>query len=140
MSNLMNLNSFVTPIGNRIITPGVNIIPDEELQQLLKITFVKDQIKLKHWIISDTGVKIIFDEDESITPANDTEAIERSVIEITAMDTKQAIKTIVGTDDQNGILNIDVLNALKIKDTRKGVQKALDTQIEFLMEVPEKKE
>lgn len=140
MAILLNNNAYITPIGNRNITPGQNIIPEEEMATLLKNTFVKEQVALKHWSIESSGVKIEFDEDEKVLPESPEQVIERAIAELCAMDTKKAVKVIVGDEGINGILDVQVLEALQKVDTRRGIQRAIEAQLNFLMAQPEKED
>jgi hypothetical protein len=138
MSILFNKNAYITPIGNLVITPGKNVIPDDVIEKLKEITFVKDQIKLGKWVIESSGVQLTFEDKEKVLPATEEESFDNAVLEISNMETRTAIKTIVGDSGNDGILDIRVLQKLKEADKRKGVQKAIDAQIEFLTVEPEK--
>jgi len=137
MSILFNKNAYLSPIGNRVITPGKNIIPDDEIEKLKGIVFVQDQLKLGNWIIESSGVKLAFENSEDVLPKTEEETFDNAVLEICNMDTKLAIKAIVGDSGSDGILDIRVLSKLKESDKRKGIQKAIDAQIEFLTPVDE---
>jgi hypothetical protein len=137
MGILFNKNAYLSPIGNRVITPGKNIIPDDEIEKLKGIVFVQDQLKLGNWIIESSGVKLAFENSEDVLPKTEEETFDNAVLEICNMDTKLAIKAIVGDSGSDGILDIRVLSKLKESDKRKGIQKAIDAQIEFLTPVDE---
>lgn len=140
MAKLENRNTFLSPIGQRVISPGVNIIPDAELEILKENSFFKSQVKLGKWIVESTGVAVVFEGKEEVVPPTTEATHERAVIEIKAMDTKAAAAMIVGSDDKPGILDLALLQAIKEGDARRGVQRAVDAQIDFLTSDPEPKE
>lgn len=140
MAILFNKNAYLSPIGTRVIVPGKNVIPDAELEQMKDIPFVKDQFNLGKWTVESSGVELTFDKPADAIPDTEEDAMTNTITEIVNMDTKVAVKTIIGEEGKDGILDIRVLEELKKVDTRKGVQKAIDAQITFLTEVPEEKE
>jgi len=137
---LTNKNTFLTPVGSRVITPGQNVIPDDEFDVIKKTEFAKDQIKLGKWVPSSSGVKLEYEDPEEVEPETEEDALIASASEISNMDTKSAVKLIIGEEGADGILDINVLEELKKMDARKGIQKAIKAQIDFLTSDEEEEE
>lgn len=135
MASLLSKNTFISVVGGRRIAPGQNIIPSQELTELQKNPFVKGMIEIKKYVISDTGIdlELVDNEGKDIT-ATIPEA-KKAAMEIKELTVKEAIIKIAGDPkdkEDNGILDIEVLQEIEKIDNRKGIQDAVKEQIELL--------
>jgi len=128
MSKLISKNTFISTVQNRLIAPGTNVIPADEVKRLSEDPFIIAQVKLGNYKLEETSVDIELTED---TADNMTDE-DKVVLEVSEMNVKEAKELILGNDEYEGILNIKVLKALQNEDNRKGVQDAVETQIAIL--------
>lgn len=144
MGKLINKNTFLSSIplplkkqsqfglpmyDCKIIKVGVNIFPDDELEQILSNAFVKEQVKSGNFVVKETSVKIVVQKDSKKSD------VDKAVAEITEMTSREAKTTILGNSKKSGslgLMDIEILKKLKDLDQRRGVQEAVDKQIELL--------
>ena len=112
----------------KIINPGLNLLTDEQYDCLRVLPLFIEQEKLGNYKIEKIETENTIVSEPLITDFNNNEiAVEAK--QILSMNTANAVSCI------NGILNIDVLLMIKKLDTRKVIQKNVDTQIEKLRNI-----
>lgn len=134
MSFLFSKNTFMSTVKGRLISAGQNIIPKQELDELLKDSFVAGQVSLGKYVIEE-GAEISFVNDEGEDTSSKLSDAEKAAYEISTLSVKEAIIKIAGNPKVNediGILDITVLKKIAEVDKRKGIQTAVEEQIEML--------
>lgn len=155
MSSLISKNSFISlvttgfiknkagkgpdTVVSRRITPGTNVIPDNEMEILFKSPFVKGMIKLGKYTVIDTSAEIDMAVDDTSVSNS-----KKAALEIAALHHKEAKHLILGSnptgEESNGILDIVVLKEILETDNRVTVISAAKQQIALLYERNEEEE
>ena len=135
MGSVLNKNTFISTIKGINFCPGQTIVPNSQLEELREDPFFADMVKRGKFVVNETGVDMEFVDKNGNDTSDKTPSEVKAALEIAELTVKQAKVVIAGDpadEDDNGILDITVLKEIAKRDTRKGIQEAVEEQIEML--------
>jgi len=128
----------VTKIAGQFIYPGVNNLPDDKRDEILKSPWVKEKMEMSPPIIEiiektkEKPAVPVQGSGTNVVEEPTKESVDDEVTDdITEMSVKDAISVVKET------LILADLEEMKKKETRKSVSKVIDKQIEILESEPE---